>query len=252
MARGIEPPRRQEPPRKKERMRIEMLVFTFLRFLGDSWRLGGSIPLFLVTWQGWFPRRPLTMVRPASIMGARPGRGRRHEPPRSEGPDFFMRALPSHSPSNRLAGRLLPAIALMLACAFCGEIGAATVSVAQPFDADSHAKACKCGPKCRGASCCCGSSKLEASPRPKTSTPSTSTPRTSPFDSPCLNSAPCRDPISPPSASAGSSGKVAAFGTSEPSPIPVGRRLLPSRSSRLPSDRRASRLDRPPRVTEFA
>ncbi len=146
----------------------------------------------------------------------------------------------------RLACRLLPVV--VLASALTSGVEAASLKDSDSFDAASHAAACKCGAKCRGASCCCGSRK-PTRPASKATDPA---PRIAPTfpasDNPCVNSAPCGDPTLPPSAPVGSESKVAAPGRIEvPAPPSVGHLVL-APSSRLPSDRRPSRLDRPPKA----
>jgi hypothetical protein len=169
-------------------------------------------------------------------------------PPTSEGFDIPVRAEPLYPPRIPLGGRLL--LTVVVVFAFSGEIHAATLSNTDSFDAAEHVKACKCGSKCRGASCCCGSRKSKPAPNPKAEV----APK-SPLDfdqNPCLNSSPCRDPILPTSAPVGSSSKIAALGSLEPPPARVGRRMLAIPSSPLSSDRRASRLDRPPKASSLA
>src|SRR6185312_1347244 len=159
---------------------------------------------------------------------------------------ILVRARPLHPPRVALGGRLLPIVMLVLACAFSGEVRAASVRGSDSFDAESHAQSCKCGAKCRGASCCCGSRKPKAVAKP--TTPVVGLPRPDLSENPCLNSAPCHDPILPTAAPVGSSGKIAALASFEPPPARVGRRMLPTPPSHLSSDRRAFRLDRPPKA----
>jgi hypothetical protein len=151
----------------------------------------------------------------------------------------------------RPASRLLPAVVVVLASALSAGVEASTMKESESFDAASHAAACKCGAKCRGASCCCGSRKPKSA-EPRSKTPVVRNPSAEVADNPCLNSAPCSDPILPPSAPVGSYGKVAALGPFEAPPPPGGRRMFPDRSSELPTDRRSSRLDRPPKALASA
>ncbi len=200
----------------------------------------------LIPWAG-----PLTGDRRApSIMGNASGRSGQAAPPRKP-PMSVVLAETLHSQASRNACRLLPAVVLVLTFALVGEAEGATLTGSGSFDAVSHAAVCQCGAKCRGASCCCGSRKSKPSPRSSTPSarPSTSVDAT---ENPCLSSAPCRDPILPPSAPVGSFGKVAAlvsFGASTP---PSGRQPFPAPSSDLPTDRRSHRLDRPPKAPAIA
>ena len=192
--------------------------------------------------RGHPPPRPLTPVRSASIMGP-PTR------PLTEGRGIPVRASILHA-SRSASRRPLSAAVLVLACLLAGEAGASSVSGVASFDAASHARDCRCGPKCRGDSCCCGSPKPVSSPKPTGSPKDPS--RKAVSESPCLNPAPCHDPLLPPSTPVSSSEKAEASRSFDPPPSRVGRRMAPSRSSRLPSDRRASRLDRPPRAPASA
>lgn len=167
-------------------------------------------------------------------------------PADSPGPRHPMRAQSLQTPPSVRPGRSWPLVVLMLACSMATE---ATASSVGSFDEAEHARVCHCGPKCRGASCCCGSpKKVEAPVKPSTA----GVPRTTLADLPCLGPSPCQDPLLPPSTPVGSSEKVAASPSCDLPPDPLGRRLDPSRSSRLPSDRRASRLDRPPKALASA
>jgi hypothetical protein len=153
------------------------------------------------------------------------------------------------APSLRL-GQCLAAFVMALACAGIAEarstliLGSESVST----DSEAHAKHCGCGKKCRGASCCCGSGRSEtrSSTRPATASEGFAS-------NPCQwKSAPCGDPIAPVSAPVGSFDKAAAMVEDSLSPPRDDGRRLIALASPLSTDRRANRLDRPPRFIAFA
>src|SRR5271157_3766646 len=53
-------------------------------------------------------------------------------------------------------GRKQRWLLLVLAIVFQGNVVSADSLSSPAFDAEAHAKVCKCGPLCRHASCCCG------------------------------------------------------------------------------------------------
>ena len=135
------------------------------------------------------------------------------------------------------------AVVLLFGLCQSGATSASSVSSSAGFDAEEHAQHCKCGPKCRQASCCCG-------PRNTKVRPSNPQPVPEPIradSSLCLSSAPCGESGLPPApSSVGPLGKVAALAlrghllsADSGSLLPVSPRCL------LPA-RRASRLDKPP------
>jgi hypothetical protein len=156
----------------------------------------------------------------------------------------LVRAETLHRRLNLSRPRLLPVVVLVLVCALVGETHGSNVSGSALFDAESHAKDCKCGSKCRGASCCCGSPRTTPKPSLKVAIPN----QADLAKNPCLNSAPCGDPIAPRSAPLGSYFKVAALVSIEGSPPRDGGQPLVVPTSSLSTDRRANRLDRPPRI----
>jgi hypothetical protein len=137
---------------------------------------------------------------------------------------------------------------LILVCAVGVDVQASNIKGLAAFDAESHAKDCQCGSKCRGASCCCGSPKT----RPKASTKGSAADRGGLFENPCWNQAPCGDPIAPGSAPIGSYFKVAALLTSESLPRRDGGQRLVVPTSCLSTNQPANRLDRPPRIVGLA
>jgi len=50
----------------------------------------------------------------------------------------------------------LPTAVLLVALLAPDYVYAASVSSARSFDAEPHTLNCKCVPRCRGPSCCCG------------------------------------------------------------------------------------------------
>lgn len=109
---------------------------------------------------------------------------------------------------------------------------------------------CKCGSRCRGATCCC------APEEPKQSAPPIEVPeKVSPPESaedvdvegPCFAMDPCGDPAVAPGAYEGLTKTVALIWRLRSPHGEGGRRLVPSRCLRLPA-RFASRLERPPRA----
>ena len=64
--------------------------------------------------------------------------------------------LPTERPFVRL---LLP---LLLVLGFGWQVGASEVSLSRAFPADPHNQICKCGTKCRGATCCCGHGRAKS------------------------------------------------------------------------------------------
>ncbi len=156
---------------------------------------------------------------------------------------FLVRAETLHRRLSISRLRILPAVALIVACAWVGPANAS--SVTSSLDDEAHAKACKCGTKCRGASCCCGS--------PKTRPKAPARPLADPGSNPCqFSQAPCSDPIAPVAAPVGSVGKVATLGS--PGGFTLGDEGQPLvvPAFVFSTDRRQTRLDRPPRFVAFA
>ncbi|WP_422929722.1 hypothetical protein [Singulisphaera sp. PoT] len=136
--------------------------------------------------------------------------------------------------------RLLPAVVLVLACGWGSESIAASISKASRGD-EGHSRYCRCGNRCREASCCCAR-RAEASSRPgsKPAAPN-------PFDpNPCIKDAPCGDPAVPGVATSGPLGKAVTFTLCGLLAAPVAGRFLPSDSRCLLPPRILSRIDDPP------
>lgn len=149
--------------------------------------------------------------------------------------------------TDRPARWLLPAVVLVFGLGW--QVAAASsVSPARAFDGEEHAHHCKCGPRCRGASCCCGprESKVKETSPPPAAEPVRAD------GGPCLNSTPCSDPVLPSAPSAGPIGKVATLAMcGYLVPVAAWRFLPPSPRRFLPA-RRASRLDDPPESPPLA
>jgi hypothetical protein len=143
--------------------------------------------------------------------------------------------------------RTLLASVLLVALISAQHVSAASVSLAERVNAAPNH--CKCGAKCHGQSCCCGSH--EALDRFPGSEP---TPDSDHADnSPCsMNSAPCSDSGLPNAPSEESSTKSAALKmVGHPRPVTVGI-LLPFSTLSLRPTRPTSRLDRPPECLHSA
>ncbi|WP_309378186.1 hypothetical protein [Paludisphaera borealis] len=140
--------------------------------------------------------------------------------------------------TRRLACNLLPAVVLALSLGQVRDVEAMQVSSAPAFDAEEHGEHCDCGVRCKKASCCCG--PKAAKPRPASPSPAR------PDAGPCLNSAPCGDPILPNAPPAGPSAKAAALALCGQLTPVVAERLLPSFTRCMFPPRRSSRLDDPP------
>ncbi len=124
---------------------------------------------------------------------------------------------------------------------------ASSLSATETAGAESHN--CKCGTRCRGASCCCAPRKPPA-PNPE---PDAAPAPVRTAANPCsVDSAPCGDPFLPSSASRGPEAKNAALSIIENRPRHIAGSLLPVARQSLRSLRRISRLDRPPDNRFFA
>ena len=129
------------------------------------------------------------------------------------------------------------------------DANASSISAASASEEGDHAHSCRCGPRCRGASCCCGPAKPKRVARTVTppSVPSAIT--TERGDSgPCLAAAPCGDPAVPTGAFVGPIAKAIPFLRSRDlQTLEKGRLIAVPTSVRRPA-RLASRLERPPRA----
>ncbi|WP_422923455.1 hypothetical protein [Singulisphaera sp. PoT] len=109
---------------------------------------------------------------------------------------------------------------------------------------EDHGRDCKCGRRCRGASCCCG--KAEA--RPQTRTSPAKAPVSYDDPNPCLNSAPCDDPVAPSPRTVSPLTKAAALVASLGiAPDSTGEPLHVA-PQHLVSPRSVDRLDDPPEL----
>ncbi len=137
-------------------------------------------------------------------------------------------------------------LAFVLALLLGGDAVSAAPLASPTFDAEAHARVCKCGPHCRAASCCCGRSSSSREETPA-STPIPSD-RESPEDSgPCLGESPCGDPGLPSSTPPGPTSRSATLPLSPPCrPLSLGD-LLPTPASCHLLSGRPARIDRPPR-----
>jgi hypothetical protein len=116
------------------------------------------------------------------------------------------------------------------------------VSSTAGFDAHEHSLHCDCGVKCKRKACCCG---------PEAAKPRTPAPAQADAG-PCLNSAPCGDPILPNAPPAGPSAKAAALVQCGRQTLVAAGRLLPSHARCVIPARRSSRLDDPPERSAVA
>lgn len=147
-----------------------------------------------------------------------------------------------HSWSRGFACKLLPAVLLAISLGYARDAEAVLVSSAPGFDAHEHSLHCDCGDKCKRKACCCGPEA--AKPRPA-STASTDA-------GPCLNSAPCGDPILPNAPPAGPGAKSATLVMGGREMLVAASRLLPSSAHFILPPRRSSRLDDPPERPDVA
>ncbi len=168
---------------------------------------------------------------------------------------FF--GMPTWSQRNFLASfRLEPWLAALLALGLMVsgvDAGAASLSAAATSFADEHDQLCQCGPRCRGASCCCGPKKAKprksvdsSETKPASSTPAEET------SGPCLGAMPCGDTAAPTGSATNLTGKSATL------VLDLGKRTLESRRVRFhpiteqPPSRLSTRLERPPKSNASA
>jgi hypothetical protein len=150
--------------------------------------------------------------------------------------------------TRELARWLLPVAVFGVLLGWRVEAGASSVSVVSSFDAVEHSHHCKCGTRCRGASCCCGPRRAEVrKPRPSPAT----VPAWSDAN-PCLKAAPCGDsglPSAPSTNHVCKADALAIAGRARRNA--EGRLMASSPCCALPPER-ASRLDDPPECPPFA
>ena len=144
----------------------------------------------------------------------------------------------------------MPRNSLLLAIAIAifghSEIARGDTITAPHFDAETHARQCKCN-SCRGDSCCCGRTSAPRQPT-TTSTPLPSRRESSEASGPCFGEAPCGDPGLPASTPPGPNTRAAvSLTTPSRRPMTAGA-LLPPPDSRRPISGRPARIDRPPRA----
>jgi hypothetical protein len=146
-----------------------------------------------------------------------------------------------HYPCPHRSRWLMPAVLFVIGLGWQGA-EASYASQVVAFDGDDHAHLCKCGMRCQGGSCCCRPSESKAAKSSRTKAVGTGRAD----DGPCLNSAPCSEPMLPSVSSFGHISKAASNAMClHLSPIAVGRLFAPNSRCVLPV-RRASRLDDPP------
>lgn len=114
------------------------------------------------------------------------------------------------------------------------------------FDAEAHARMCRCAAHCRGEACCCGRSaasprrapeSLHANPRREATKGA----------GPCLGEEPCGDPGIPSSTPPGPINRAATVALSLSRRPPMAGALLPPPNSCRLLPARPTRIDRPPR-----
>ena len=94
--------------------------------------------------------------------------------------------------SHHDLGRRERWLALAVVLVFQGHVVFADSVSSPAFDAEAHARVCKCGPRCRQAACCCGRPSIAE--RVDRAAPPTATPHAdSTRSAPCLEQAPCGD-----------------------------------------------------------
>ncbi len=158
----------------------------------------------------------------------------------------------SPSPTSPARSRSRPLLAVLLALGMSACLADAKTAGAAPATpeiraGDEHGHSCKCGPRCRGASCCCAP-RRPSRPSPPSPPGPTAVPEAPADAGPCFAAAPCGDPAAPENPAASPSVKVAAL--TLPAALPTreaGRRLGRGEAPPLPS-RMVFRPERPPRV----
>lgn len=114
--------------------------------------------------------------------------------------------------------------------------------------AENHALLCKCGPRCRAESCCCGRTK----PPRVEKHDSVSWPvehfDAGDADRSCLSAAPCGDPLVPAPSTFGPSVKSLFISQSAQRPPVREQKRVSTSLSPLRSITRISRIDRPPKL----
>ena len=135
---------------------------------------------------------------------------------------------------------------LALALVFQGNVVFADSVSSPAFDAEAHAQVCKCGPRCRQASCCCG--RPSVAEREDRVAPPTSTPHADFAGSaPCLEEAPCGDSGLPPTAGPRLQEKAATLTECVSRSTLMMSDFLPVHTSCGRPRWRPSRIQRPPR-----
>jgi hypothetical protein len=143
-------------------------------------------------------------------------------------------------------GRKQRWLLLVLALVFQGNVVSADSLSSPAFDAEAHAKVCKCGPLCRHASCCCG--RPSVAERGDRGAPAISTPHADFASSaPCLEEAPCGDSGLPPTAGPRLQEKAATLVECVSRSALMMSNFLPVHTSCGRPRWRPSRIPRPPR-----
>ncbi len=167
---------------------------------------------------------------------------------RLDGDNWHVMHLRPSYPRPTKSGLLLGLVLMLVS----GGEGACAESVSSAsWDAESHAHVCKCGSRCRGASCCCG--RHSTSRQRSTESVTVSSPDVRELASgPCLGEAPCGDPGLPGSTASVATGRTAALSLSAAYRPSTATVLLAPPTSCRRHPRSSSRIDRPPRPRRSA
>ncbi len=170
------------------------------------------------------------------------------ERPRPDCDGFSSMVPRPHNPRFFATGFLLAAV---FGLAFQANAAAAGAPSAGHFDAEEHARVCRCGERCRMASCCCGRSRSPRRGVPASSTRSAASEQST-ESGPCLGESPCSDPAVPSARPPGPSARAAILGLGFLRWEPEASEPLSDTSSCCLPSQRSSRIDRPPRPRNSA
>lgn len=145
--------------------------------------------------------------------------------------------------------RLVPLVLvlLLLGLGRGGNVLGSSLSAHRGFDAEAHAHNCKCGMRCRRASCCCEPKEPRKSARPADAKAPVAESASGGAEGPCFAAAPCGD-LAVPTGVHGGVSKIAALILCLRKPEVGGGRLLAVPLPLCPPSRLASRLERPPKA----